>query len=278
MMDHDPALNLDDEFKYSDLPDSKTHIRLLQVHQATEGSSPECELSIWPIESAPPYNAMSYTWGDPNSNAKIKVNGKPITVRANCAYVLLQAYWYNRNQPIWIDALCINQNYMAEKSTQVAIMGYIYASAEKVLACVGRHADNSKVLMRTFRRNQNFYTLLSKREYTYQKFDPDDDRYYSYMPIELEGPVSRWLLRYSLFTARGKKLLQAHNRFFARPYFSRLWVVQEVLWVERLFSAAAQTKSSLICLQGISGLLVQPRSWPSSISPKRKFLGVTVDS
>ena len=107
------------------------------------------------------------------------------------------------------------------------MMGDIYARAEKVLACVGPHADDSKFLMRTFRRNQGLYSLLSKNiEYKYMSlmFDADTRP----MPTVLKGPVCCWLLRYSFSTSRGQKFLHAHNRFFARPYFSRLWVVQEV--------------------------------------------------
>ncbi|KAI6797812.1 hypothetical protein KC332_g13920 [Hortaea werneckii] len=46
----------------------------------------------------------------------------------------------------WIDAICINQDDIDEKNCQVQMMGEIYESAECVIACLGEHADDSRLL------------------------------------------------------------------------------------------------------------------------------------
>lgn len=90
-------LDSDSGFNYSDLPDPANPIRLLRGLRAEEGQTVHCDLSVWPTESVPSYNAISYTWGDPASIATIILNGKQIIVRHNCEYVLRQAYWNGSN-------------------------------------------------------------------------------------------------------------------------------------------------------------------------------------
>jgi hypothetical protein len=78
-----------------------------------------CRLRNYQLDSAPPYEALSYTWGDEESACRISLGGLPFHIRPN----LLDALWRLR-QPrstriIWIDALCIDQNSADEKSVQV---------------------------------------------------------------------------------------------------------------------------------------------------------------
>jgi hypothetical protein len=126
------------------LPTSTPHFRLLEIHQAD--SQIVCELSIWPVAEAPPYCAISYTWGDLASTTSITVNNEEWIVRTNCAYVLRQAFASRSSKYYWIDAICIDQTSTREKNHQVAMMGQLYKRASKVLACVGSHADDSEFL------------------------------------------------------------------------------------------------------------------------------------
>lgn len=77
------------------------------------------QTNAYSTTSAPPYEALSYTWGDEESACWISLVGLPCHIRPN----LLDALWRLR-QPrstriIWIDALCIDQNSADEKSVQV---------------------------------------------------------------------------------------------------------------------------------------------------------------
>lgn len=229
----EPEANSDPyvEFQYTDLPDDEPHIRLLKIKRADEGKSVECDLSTWQVSLAPPYNAISYVWGDPSSITTININGNGMTVRTNCDYVLRQASWYDCNQYIWVDAICINQNNFHEKGSQVARMGSIYAEARHVLACVGRHADDSEFFMREIRKNEGVYSSLSTAEVTKTHPGGSSEAHVEQKKSILSkvgSPGNRWLMRYSFSTSRAARLFRAHNKFFARSYFSRLWIVQEV--------------------------------------------------
>lgn len=74
------------------------------------------------------YEALSYTWfidGDFGSPVQgtmrtIICNGETYQVHQNLYNGLLQLRELKRHLPIWIDAICINQNDIDEKSAQVS--------------------------------------------------------------------------------------------------------------------------------------------------------------
>ncbi|KAF2126662.1 HET-domain-containing protein, partial [Dothidotthia symphoricarpi CBS 119687] len=130
----DIAIN---QFEHDPLPDPKAYFRLLEIQQAGLGEHAVCQLTTWLIEDAPPYTAISYTWGDSTSTTTVSINGAQMPVRANCEYVLRQAYASKTSLYYWIDAICIDQTGNHEKNHQVAMMGQLYKRAAHVLACIG---------------------------------------------------------------------------------------------------------------------------------------------
>lgn len=71
----------------------------------------------------------------------------------NCEFVLRQAHWHGQCRYYWVDAICIDQSNLDEKSKQVVIMANIYKRAAHVLAYVGDHADDSLFLCTTLRQS-----------------------------------------------------------------------------------------------------------------------------
>jgi Heterokaryon incompatibility protein (HET) len=69
-------------------------------------------------------------WGDPLNTKQILVNGQVREVTVSC-WNVLHAHScfleYGENTPIWIDAICINQNDLREREQQVLCMHLIYA-------------------------------------------------------------------------------------------------------------------------------------------------------
>nr|OQO32596.1 hypothetical protein B0A51_00160 [Rachicladosporium sp. CCFEE 5018] len=203
-------------FRHDRLPDAKTHIRLLEVLTAGPHAGIECKLTDWAVAAAPPYTAISYTWGDPLEVSEIIVNAAKLEVRNNCVQVLRQA---NHHGPgyYWVDAICINQLDDQEKSSQVQMMAAIFRKATTVLACVGVHstADDSAYLCKFLRKHQR--TLLD-----YAQFE-------SVHKIEFTLPwIARsiwWRLRHSLEVQ--SRVLRALFALISRPYFRRAWVAQE---------------------------------------------------
>jgi hypothetical protein len=124
---------------YRPLNERSREIRLLvllpQPHP--EDNRIQCNLLVSPLNSAPEYEALSYTWGNPdNFNFRVRVDDVLVPVRRNllCALRVLRG---DTERLLWIDALCINQEDSNEKGRQVEIMGKIYRHADQVLAWLG---------------------------------------------------------------------------------------------------------------------------------------------
>ncbi|KAK2609521.1 hypothetical protein N8I77_003018 [Diaporthe amygdali] len=220
-----PSSSFENVFTHEPLPDAANYIRLLEVldDNYSETIKVRCKLTIWPIDSVPSYRAISYTWGDPESNTSILMNDKTLQVRTNCEFALKQAYWYKKKRSkwprkrwyYWVDAICIDQTNLGEKGKQVSMMGNIYKKASHVLACIGDHADDSLFFFQTF------YGL--KRHVVRVK---DIARHCEHL-CSHPGSIStrfRWMHR----SSTTNRFVLALARLAMRPYFSRLWILQEL--------------------------------------------------
>jgi len=223
-------------FQHDPLPDSSTHFRLLHILRGDFGQHVECEISSWPIDDAPSYYAISYTWGDPADTAKITVNGKPLAVRRNCEYVLQQAFATKASRYYWVDAICIAQTSIQERNHQVGIMGMIYSGAKHVFACVGPHADDSEYLMATVGRQRPILEKINKWGKSVKSYGMIDLFYNAPYPF-IEGQRRAWRWLRCLFTMHTSEQLRTSKAFLSfttRPYFTRVWVLQELHLATRL--------------------------------------------
>lgn len=204
------AIDHDVTFRHQPLP-GKGYIRLIEVLDINN-EGVRCQLTCWPIGSAPPYDAISYTWGDPNLRTSITINDRRLEVTQNCEYVLRQARWHRGSRYHWVDAICIDQQDNLEKSEQVARMGAIYKAAQRVLACVGDHDNASRIVMAICMLQKHAGSLLLMIN-----------------PRSRQEKARRWLenlMPRLIFTQ--SRLAKALLAFGQRPYFRRLWVLQEL--------------------------------------------------
>ncbi|PVI02125.1 HET-domain-containing protein, partial [Periconia macrospinosa] len=141
-------------FQYRKFPSAATHIRLVEVQAAAnnEHQGITIKLHTVPFEDAPCYQAVSYTWGDNLVSKWIWIandHGPPkmMNIGINCCLALDQIKRFGTTQYFWIDAICINQQDLDEKSHQVAMMGKIFERANSVFASVGEHAQDTEYLV-----------------------------------------------------------------------------------------------------------------------------------
>ncbi|KAJ5057311.1 heterokaryon incompatibility protein-domain-containing protein [Bipolaris maydis] len=102
-----------------------------------------------------PYEAISYVWGDPQKRRNITIDGETLSVTENL-HGALTAFRHRpvagnseerdvgkapaQRQPVrrlWVDAVCINQDDLQERLSQVKLMSFIYAGASRVLSWLG---------------------------------------------------------------------------------------------------------------------------------------------
>ncbi|KAH8891270.1 HET-domain-containing protein [Thozetella sp. PMI_491] len=112
-------------------------------------------------EYQPRYEALSYTWGDLGATEQAHVESGDqlqdertatsavLAIRPNLA-AALRCFRHARDvRVLWIDAICINQEDIAERNEQVKRMTKIYSLASRVIAWLGEASEESKLALAT---------------------------------------------------------------------------------------------------------------------------------
>ena len=101
------------------------------------------ELAHTSLAEAPAYTALSYTWGKQQCSQPITVEGSilPVTQNLHDALGRLLENVIRSGHYLWVDAICINQGDMEERSVQVRYMKEIYEQAHKIYVWLGWPSD-----------------------------------------------------------------------------------------------------------------------------------------
>jgi hypothetical protein len=137
-----------DRFTYKPLYPDRYQIRLLKLLPGKKGPV-KCKLYHVDPEYPRRYRAVSYTWGPPTLQREIIVNGKRFDVGENLWHFLdtlrrLPDIQIDSKAGLWIDQICIDQSCPEERSTQVRLMEHIYSNAH-VLAWLGPASRDSSL-------------------------------------------------------------------------------------------------------------------------------------
>ena len=189
------------------LKEGKRSARFIQLHvsdssEESGGLFIRGTLNVFFLDEAPEYEALSYTWGKEGQRIDIQLNNQSFSVSPNLYAALRQ---FSRGQKgalprrLWIDAICINQRDNDEKSKQVMQMTEIYTKARRVLLWLGDPDEFTSLAFDTLRR-----------------FARDDGT--------TDGSVT-----YRDLLATRKQRVEAIGRLAERPYFARVWVIQEAV-------------------------------------------------
>lgn len=83
MSDRDVTAQSTAETPRPHLPLRDGEIRVLTLHAGDVTDSIVCSLHVVVLDDLPVYEALSYTWGDPNVTEKICVDGIEVDVTVN---------------------------------------------------------------------------------------------------------------------------------------------------------------------------------------------------
>jgi hypothetical protein len=194
---------------------SSRSIRLLHIDDGHR-DDPIRASSFEEVELDPSlsYHALSYTWGSGEAVESIHIRDNVLSVLPNLFDALkkLRAHKYT---PIWIDRICINQGDDDERTSQVMLMRDIYRSAKLVLVDLGGDLGPDGVktivnLVGDFQETRFSSTKRSEYDFYEINFHPEK------------------LCKYGL-PARTDPSWNILRLFLEQPWFSRLWVLQEVV-------------------------------------------------
>lgn len=163
-----------------------------------------CELVYSaPIEDRS-YEALSYAWGDPNETSPITLNGQTFPVTTNLRDALQHLRYADKPRMLWIDALCINQSDLAERSVLIQRMKGIYRLSGTTIAWLGTAAPLQQPVV------QHAFNLAAR--------------------LATLGPTSkgRRILAEQGFVTEHLQVLTYMREICVRRWFFRVWVIQEV--------------------------------------------------
>lgn len=193
-------------YQHTKIKPSK-QIRLLQLLRGSQNEPIKVKFTAAYLRPTPPdYVAISYAWGDPTLRHEIECEGKTIGITENVKAILKHLRDPEENKVFWIDALCINQMDLKERGEQVRLMGQIYETANKVTIWLGPEAENSGML-------GEFVPKLAVALQASRTLDAVNDKYI----LRKTGTITsspEWV---------------ALGLLFKRPWFTRMWVVQEYI-------------------------------------------------
>ena len=207
---------------YGPLDTAREEIRLVHF-LPTEGNGVIYEMDIVSLDENPHYVALSYTWGKPTPKVRLQISGhsKDVTPNLGAFFADFSTIVRQRKQPvsIWIDAICIDQENLLEKSTQIRLMERIYNQADKVIAWLGKNNKS----------NSTFNTMRVLADFT-QKHHLHDVDLLNWPKDETEQMhVIQKLQSLSVGHESNHDIpLTSLSIFMTNDWWDRIWTFQEI--------------------------------------------------
>lgn len=178
------------------------------------------------------YEAISYAWGEPVFSGNLYVEDCGILpLTSSLATALRYFRRKDMERALWADAVCINQSDVAEKSSQVSTMHTVFELAENVLVWLGPSDGSDPLVFCTMQAAARIFE--PKHSYRGEVLRRALDRVSAVISSSPKCPCCGDPFPLPEFPAF--EGLVALRSVYDRAWFSRLWVVQEVMAAEDRF-------------------------------------------
>jgi hypothetical protein len=236
-------------FIYSPLNPAQKEIRLIGLLPGLFDTDIQVEIFHEKLSEQyqPDYEALSYVWGStedpetisiayrnelggPARPARVGISGAAsvsesfsrdtdhpiyeiLSVTQNLSTALRYLRRPGTKRAIWIDAICINQDDIQERSVEVARMGFIYNKARQVIIWLGPSVENSDLAIETLRSIGRDI-----------RYDPKLHQ----LAVVNRSPTFRIQHDPDALVARELEWRSIQDLLY-RKWFTRLWIYQEII-------------------------------------------------
>lgn len=186
-------------------------IRLLDFLPPATSGNLKCRVRRASIDDTPTFISVSHVWGSGKAERLMHLESwcgtKVIQISKNLESLLVRLLCHDSNTlpqlwdgssrlPMWIDMICINQNDMDEKRSQIPLMREIYSQARSVIIWINEYDSYLRYAFHYLRR------------------------------MVEDSPNTEGSNRWTLFDNNGWNAIQ---RLLDCEWFHRRWVVQEAV-------------------------------------------------
>lgn len=211
---------------YQPVASSEGEIRLLiLLPAASHQDDLHCELKTVKLSERPSFEALSYTWGSIGKADEIRLNGnRKLQVWENAGVALRRLRLPKKARHLWVDAICINQDDLQERSEQVLLMQQIYGQAEQVCVWLGELTDGGIVGMKEL---QNKVWSVGWHQFRI-------DRKYGKptLPWTEQFTTSRGIMNRSALVEEQSN--GEVREILDRPWWRRTWIIQEAVLARKI--------------------------------------------
>ena len=211
-------------------------IRILVLEPGWPGTDLYCKLKhvslpdvsdgngfrLWERLRKPRFEAISYAWGEPIFKYDLHIKGVGKINITKSLYEALQQFRSKfKQRKLWADAVCIDQRNRAERAVQVKMFGKIFESAGRVLVWLGCAEETDAAAIATLSRldKGKGLGLAPENEALFeiaQKLKELTRCSCCHQPTGIDGEDVH-------------AHLGAATKLLTKAWFSRMWVIQEVL-------------------------------------------------
>jgi hypothetical protein len=222
-------------YQYRELEEGQ--IRILELFPGARTDPLRCRLVHVSTGDPGDFEAVSYTWGTEEPTCPIQVDGQSHLIRPNLEAALIEfraqcheididdshsrsedqfnrtlgcfthalqaglGRGHDSTRRLWIDAICINQNDVYERNSQIRFMTQLFSSSKRLLVWLGAESQGSNEAM-DFIHQLGLKTLQDKQA------------------------AEAWFLECSKRLSF-QRTFESVSHLLTRPWFSRAWVLQE---------------------------------------------------
>ena len=223
------------KFRYRPLSKDDREIRILRLKPGLPSDPLEAEfryvsLREFEADAVPFWTALSYCWrAGPSRQEVVVLENCQFPVTANLHSALQHLRHTEKNIPLWVDQIDINQEDLDERSSQVLIMRFIYQRARYVRAWLGDYDKSLETLIRAIE-------IVRATTHINESVELPDGS--AVVPSEDAWPASKVLQLCALIGGDSidinsiettlDQVLMLFARASENAWFHRIWIVQEL--------------------------------------------------
>ena len=191
---------------------SPSHFRTIEIKPGHYEDDIKCSLHEGFPGDGTVYYALSYVWDPPVFSHQIYCDGGTLSITGSLYSALRNYRQADQSVTMWADAICINQEDLAERSQQVLLMQEIYSKSAQMRIWLG---GESKFCSEAFRYMSDVLDIFG--------FPPEPDT------EDEEQNTAVRDMKAAACDRSTEESLAGLDELFHNPWFRWAWTFQELI-------------------------------------------------